>query len=201
MTAPSTPAEPVDDATQDADTTKTPGTSLRDRLSRLDNLLALVSAVLLPLGFVLILFGWYGAARTPNLFEQIPYLISGGLIGVAMVIGAGLLYFGSWVASAARTQRAADDEMLATLKEIRDELRRREVPVPAQPTRSRRASANGAPRAPEFVATASGSMLHRPDCTIVADRNDLHAVDPDTSGMRPCRLCHPLATPPQRVRS
>lgn len=190
----------------DGDAPSTPAArgSLRDRLRRVDNLLAVVSSVLLPLGFIVIVLGWYGAAHTPNLFEQIPYLISGGLLGLAMVIGAGLLYFGSWLAASAREQRAASAELLEVLQDIRRELqapaaRGLQAPPATEPVqngrgRKRSAAANGAPAGASFVATAAGSMLHRPDCAVVADRTDLHAVDPTTSGMRPCRLCDPLGT-------
>lgn len=48
------------------------------------------------LGFVFILVGWYGAAHSPYLYEEVPYLISGGLLGVAMVIGGGVLVRSAW---------------------------------------------------------------------------------------------------------
>jgi hypothetical protein len=43
-----------------------------------------------------------------------------------------------------------------------------------------------------FVATASGSIFHRPDCAAVAGREDLSAVDPAKTKLRPCRICTPL---------
>lgn len=169
-----------------------PQRSFVERFGNLDTVLALASSVLLPIGVISILLGWYGAAHTPNVFEQIPYLISGGLIGVALVCGAGLLYFGSWVTRTVREQRTTSGELLAVMQDIRDELRARPVSVPAVPARrGRRAMTNGALGG--YVATATGSMLHRPDCTVVAGRGDLHEVDPATSAMGPCRLCDPLA--------
>jgi hypothetical protein len=48
------------------------------------------------LGFVFILLGWYGASHSPYLYEEVPYLISGGLLGVAMVIGGGVLVRSAW---------------------------------------------------------------------------------------------------------
>jgi len=48
------------------------------------------------LGFVFILLGWYGDAHSPYLYEEVPYLISGGLLGVAMVIGGGVLVRSAW---------------------------------------------------------------------------------------------------------
>jgi hypothetical protein len=48
------------------------------------------------LGLVAIVLGWYGAAHSSYLFQEIPYLISGGLLGVALVAGGGFLFFASW---------------------------------------------------------------------------------------------------------
>ena len=153
-----------------------------------DRTLSLVAAVLLPLGLLVILLGWYGAAHTPYLFEQVPYMISGGLLGLGMVTGAGLLYFGGWVAKSAAAQQRAAEETLDLLREIRDGLG--VAPRPA--TRA----ANGHVT---FVATARGSMWHRPDCAVVAGRKDLHEVGPDGDGLQPCSLCDPLSAVPAHV--
>jgi hypothetical protein len=48
------------------------------------------------LGFAAIVLGWYGTAHSPYLYEEIPYLISGGLLGVALVIAGGVLIRGAW---------------------------------------------------------------------------------------------------------
>jgi hypothetical protein len=149
-----------------------------------DRVLTWVSAVLLPLGLLVVLLGWYGAAHTPYLFEQVPYLISGGLLGLALVTGAGLLYFGGWVARSSSLQARASEEALELLREIRDGLAAAPVRAPASTT------GDG------FVATARGSMWHRPDCPVVAGREDLHHVGPDGGGLRPCSLCDPLAAVP-----
>jgi hypothetical protein len=47
-------------------------------------------------GFVCILLGWYGAAHSPYLYQEVPYLISGGLLGVALVIGGGIFVRSAW---------------------------------------------------------------------------------------------------------
>lgn len=153
-----------------------------------DRTMSVVAAVLLPLGLLVILLGWYGAAHTPYLFEQVPYLISGGLLGLGLVTGAGLLYFGGWVAKSAAAQQRAAEETLALLREIRDGLG-------AAP----RAAAAGANGHLGFVATARGSMWHRPDCAVVAGRKDLHEVGPDGDGLQPCSLCDPLSAVPAHV--
>jgi hypothetical protein len=48
------------------------------------------------IGFLCIVLGWYGAAHSPYLFEEIPYLISGGLLGLALVIGGGVMVRCAW---------------------------------------------------------------------------------------------------------
>jgi hypothetical protein len=148
-------------------------------------LLTLASAVLLPLGLLVIVLGWYGAAHTPYLFEQVPYLISGGLLGLGIVMAAGLVYFASWVARGAAAQEDSAQQQLLLLQEIRDQLALR----PGSNGRGPQVGSAG------FVATARGSMWHRVDCAVVQGREDLHAVGPDGGGLQPCALCDPLSSP------
>jgi peptidoglycan biosynthesis protein MviN/MurJ (putative lipid II flippase) len=56
-------------------------------------------SVAVVLGFVLMGLGWYGASHTAREIEQIPYLISGGLLGLGLVVVGGLLLASTfWVA-------------------------------------------------------------------------------------------------------
>ena len=154
------------------------------RVRGVESILAMISAFVLPLGLAVILLGWYGAAHSSYLFEQVPYLISGGLFGLGLVVVGGLLYFGSWIARSAAQQQRQGEEVAELLREIRDEMRTR--PGTAAPTRR---PANGS--AP-YVATAKGSMLHRPDCAVVAGREDLRQVSASDRGFTPCSLCAPF---------
>lgn len=153
--------------------------------------LAIASAVLLPLGIAMILLGWYGAAHTPYLFEQLPYLISGGILGLGLAVVGGLIYFGSWVARSAAVQQAKSDEVAELLREIRDEMRSTAAAAPAAAPSRRTASSKSNGSSP-FVATARGGMLHRPDCAVVAGRTDLHGVSASGDGLAPCSLCNPF---------
>ncbi len=157
-----------------------------------DDLLGTLGGVLLPLGLALVALGWYGAAHTPYLFEQVPYLISGGVFGLGVMIVAALLYVGSWVARTASAQRAATAEVLDLLRDIREELAVRTPDVSAG-----RAAAPANGSRIRLVATRSGSMLHRPDCSVVAGRADLRRVDGRTSGLAACQLCDPLPAEPR----
>ena len=183
--------------------------SLRARIGRADELLGMVAAFLLPLGVCLIGLGWYGAAHTPYAFEQLPYLISGGLVGLALATGGGLAYVGSWVARSAAQQAAANAELMVVLGELREDLRSR--PSAARPA-ARRAgavpSSNAVPmsgavpmQGASLVATANGSMLHRPECTVVRGRLDLRDMPVEGSGLKACGLCQPLGGPARRPRS
>ena len=55
-----------------------------------------IGMLLIVFGFVCILLGWYGASHSPYLYQEIPYLISGGLLGVALVFGGGILIHSAW---------------------------------------------------------------------------------------------------------
>ena len=172
-------------------------TRIRDRVSTADQLMTVLAAVLLPLGLVMVFLGWYGASHTPYLFEQVPYLVSGGLIGLGLVMTGGFVLFGSWIARTSREQGARDGELLLAVREMRDELAQLRLkaaePVPAQARGRRTAAVRNGSGAHGLVATARGSMLHRPDCAIVSDRDDVHAVDEaEVDGLQPCRLCDPL---------
>jgi hypothetical protein len=59
--------------------------------------LLVAGASAMGLGLVAIVLGWYGAAHSAYVFQEIPYLISGGLLGVALVAGGGLLFFAAWL--------------------------------------------------------------------------------------------------------
>jgi hypothetical protein len=179
--------------TADPFATATRRRALRQRLQAPHELLGAAAAVLLPLGVLVIALGWYGASHTPYLFEQVPYLISGGLIGLAFVLAGGLAYFGSWIARGAAQQQRANEELAGLLREIRDELAARPaVDAPPAPARRRSAGTNGHAA---YVATAGGSMLHRADCSVVTGRSDLRPVAA-ASGLAPCGLCKPLSPTP-----
>lgn len=71
-------------------------------------------SILVFLGFVVMTLGWVGAARTPREIEQVPYLISGGLIGLALVLLGGLLLVSTfWVAVMRKLQSEAGTELTA----------------------------------------------------------------------------------------
>jgi hypothetical protein len=165
--------------------------SLADRLTALrrrtgfvvtDRTLLTVGSILMPLGLVLVLLGWYGAAHTTRLFEQIPYMISGGLIGVVLVIAGGFCYFGFFLARLLATSR----EMLDSLLRLEERFESIGLTVASPVDRGARLPLV------TFVATKTGTMYHRPECPTVADKTpaELRTVK-STDGLAPCRICNP----------
>ena len=150
-----------------------------DRLDRAQMILLIAGSVLIPLGVLAIILGWYGASHTPYQFEQTPYIISGGILGLGLIVAGGFLYFGAWMVRAAAGQRRDTDRLLDAL-EAMSQL------IPAGAT-SRPINA------PALVTTRTGSLVHRPDCAIVAGRDDLKSVSAaQAADLKPCRMCDPL---------
>jgi hypothetical protein len=145
--------------------------------------LMIVGSGLVIIGVPVIVLGWYGASHTPYVFEQVPYLISGGLLGLALAVVGGLFYFAYWITRQIQETRRQADQTREALSEIRDLLADRVI---ASAGKSK-ASSNGG-----FVATEKGTMFHRPDCVVVAGREDLREVTPDGAGLEPCKICEPL---------
>ena len=159
--------------------------STRAASGSLDRWLLIVGGVLVPLGVLVVILGWLGASRTPLVFEQVPYLISGGQLGVALVFAGGFVYFAYWQTVRVRDARAHQAELVASLQRI-ESLLAGGASLPAPGT-------TRAPAADSLVATSTGTMLHRADCTIVAGRANLRVVTADTPGLEPCKICEPLA--------
>jgi hypothetical protein len=99
--------------------------SERARSTELLRMLLLPGAFFVVAGFVFMFLGWYGAARTPRQIEQLPYLISGGFIGMAMVFVGGLLLASAfWMGMLQRFSEDADERGERRLQELEDRLRR-----------------------------------------------------------------------------
>ena len=168
------------------------------------------AVVLFPLGLVLVLLGWEGAAHTGYTYAQIDYLISGGLFGLGLSVAGGFMYFGYWLSrqlGESRRQNALTLQALGRLEGLLDaSLNSRVVedhsrnglfappePVaaPARGTGRRRAADTPTGEVPvvKLVATPKGSLLHRPECPIVAKRTDLRQVAAGTDGFGYCTMC------------
>jgi hypothetical protein len=156
---------------------------LRTRASagQLDRWLLIGGGILMPLGLVFILLGWAGASRTPLPFEQNDYLISGGLLGLGLVISGGFTYFAYWQTVRIRESRVQATDLTNAISRLEELLASGAMLGTGRTTVTK-----------TFVATASGSIFHRPDCAAVSGRTDLSKVNPENTKLRPCRICTPL---------
>jgi hypothetical protein len=137
--------------------------------------------IVVAVGLLAIGIGWNGAAGAggqingqTDLRAQLPWLLSGGLLGVALVVfGAALV-----IVHNARVDRS---RLEIKLDELVDAVSRGNAAV-ATPT-----SAAG-------IYVAGGSSYHRPDCRLVGNRDDVTYVTASEAAernLRPCRVCQP----------
>jgi len=90
-------------------------------------LLLVVGSVVTSLGLLLVALGWLGASHTIYVFEQIPYLISGGILGGCLVVAGCLTYFAYWVTKVHQQSRRAADS-LERMEDLMRQLIERTAP-------------------------------------------------------------------------
>lgn len=149
--------------------------------------LMVLGGILAPVGIIVVLLGWWGASQTSFVFEQVPYLISGGLLGVALVFLGAFLYFTHWLTELVREHRAQSKEVVDALQRLQDQIvlltDDQAAALPAE-----RGNGSGSGDGGRLVATARGTMAHRPDCVVVAGKPGLRTVTSD-DGLTMCKLC------------
>lgn len=131
-------------------------------------------------GLVLIFLGWNGAASYDRVPAQMPYLVSGGIGGLALVvIGAALI-----VVQSNRADRVALQLRLDELTDAISHLAEPDVTTAARPS--------GGSAVGEVVA--GSSAYHRPDCRLLEGQEQLASmtlVMARTRGLSACRICAP----------
>lgn len=123
-------------------------------------------------GFIAIGFGWNGMAKVACPDCQLPYLLSGGAVGLGLIVlGSALL-----ISAQVREERL----------KLADQLGR----IGSAITRSVSASSNGSGE----QVVAGKSTYHRPGCRLVEGKADTDRVSVEVaalSGLSPCRVCDP----------
>jgi len=143
------------------------------------------------LGLLLVFLGWNGAATYDRVPAQIPYVISGGLAGLCLVvIGAAVLSVQN-----AKADRAA---LQAGLGEVRDALERLSGTAgagpAAAPAPSAAAAAGTSGGGESAMVVAGPTAYHRPTCRLVEGQSALTHMTSDAAvaaGLSPCRACAP----------
>ena len=87
-----------------------------------ERILLVLGGIIAPLGLVVVVLGWWGASQTPYLFEQVPYLISGGLLGVALVFLGSFFYFTHWLTELVKEHRAQSEAIVAALERLQKQV-------------------------------------------------------------------------------
>lgn len=134
----------------------------------------ILGAALVAGGLVAILIGYLGASGTLHVGLQMPYLLSGGLLGLALVV------FGSALIVSHALGRQA--RLLRRLIEAQRDLAARAPP----PDGGR--SDDGL-----VLVPAGASSFHRPGCRLVEGKK-ARRLKPETAerrGLVPCDLCEP----------
>ena len=125
-------------------------------------------------GFVAVFLGWYGAAHTRDVTDQIPYVISGGLLGAALIILGGSFYFSFFVS---RLHAATRRQTMA----IERSLERIGVPSPIDI------------EAGVVLIAPGGEWYHRAGCRLVEGKKTsaVAGSEAQADGLQPCLLCEP----------
>lgn len=160
-----------------------PAATRDQRYRTLQVVLFAAGAILMPLGIIAIMLGWYGVAHTKYQYDQLPYVVSGGLLGVGLVMLGGFLYFGAWLAKVANDQRESARQMADTMLVLADLISR-------QPGSSGATDTMADPGAVPVLA-GSGSTVHRRDCALIAHRDDLRVITGREADLGTCRVCRP----------
>lgn len=145
----------------------------------LQTVLFWAGAIMMPLGIVIILLGYYGVANSVYEFEREAYQTSGGFLGLAVTFLGGFLYFGAWLAKIAADNNAASARLADTLLVLAD------ITSKAAHTMDPAGDTDSLP-----VTAGDGTTLHRRDCALVAHRTDLQPAGGRTD-LQPCRVCKP----------
>ncbi|MCU1600573.1 MAG: hypothetical protein JWO22_1282 [Frankiales bacterium] len=135
-----------------------------------------------PLGYLIVLIGlgiiglgYNGAAgESLGTTAQTPYLLSGGFLGLAVVVfGVGLI-----INASAREDRARLEAVLLQLVDAQ---------APDSGTARVPSSASG-------LFAAGAASYHRPDCRLVDGREEMGyvtAAEASAKALAPCRVCKP----------
>jgi hypothetical protein len=151
---------------------------MRNQWAKLGGVLGVVYCIA---GFVLIFLGWNGAASNDRVEAQMPYVVSGGIAGLALVVvGAALI-----VAHSLRGDRV---ELKASIDDLRRSI------ASTAPTAATPAGAPTAAPVGGGEVVAGTQSYHVASCALVvgqAAATRMSAPAAVAAGLEPCRICHP----------
>lgn len=138
--------------------------------------------ILVAVGAVMIVLGYLGVAHQVLVAKQIPYLVSGGILGVA-VLAVGVMFV-------ATEQMRFDADRIDRLERLVDDLHQVLLSRPDAPT-----AVVAAPQsAAALVALPDGERYHTDGCRVVQGKSQLQTVTAraiQRRSLSPCPLCEP----------
>jgi hypothetical protein len=134
-------------------------------------------------GFVAIVLGWIGMARSAAPDEQLPFIVSGGMGGVGLIaFGVGIL-----LVAQIRTER----QKLTMVLEVMASA------VAAITGGKPLLEEDEVGPAADTLVVAGPSTFHRPECKLVKGKPGLDRLTirvARSTGLSPCRVCDPLGS-------
>jgi hypothetical protein len=146
--------------------------------------------ILVAVGALAIILGYIGVANEALVAKQLPYIISGGILGLALV-GFGSYYL---VTEELRSDSGRLDRLERMVTELHSVLLSR----PDAPDAPVMASSAATSTDIELVALRDSERFHRSDCRMVAGKPDVVAVTAAairSQKLQPCGLCDPVLSP------
>ena len=153
-----------------------------DRRVRMSRVLGLLFVVA---GFVIIGFAWNGAASKVRVDSQFPYLLSGGFMGVGLIVVGVVLLLLATIRAERQILTDKFDEMNRLLSRNLGRLQ----------VSANQAESNGFPGSADQVV-AGTDLYHRPDCRILVGKKGLTTISVAQAiaeDLEPCRACDPPA--------
>lgn len=147
-----------------------------DRRVRLGRFLGLL---FIAAGFVVFYFAWDGAASINFAQGQIPYLLSGGFLGLGLVITGATLLFLSTIRSERQLMTDRYDDMARLLSRNLSRLQ---------------FSSNGHSPSSHAQVVAGATTYHLAECKILEGKDGLTTVTVEQAaaeGLERCRVCNP----------
>jgi hypothetical protein len=148
--------------------------------------------ILIAVGAILMLAGYFGVSREALPAKQIPYLVSGGIGGIFFAV-LGAYFLGT-------QEMRRDSGRLDRLEHMVEDLHAALLTRPDAPqtTNGSRAAAKGEATAParKVVVVPGGQLFHRAECAMTEGKSATE-VTPAAArkrGMRPCPTCAPVAS-------
>ena len=154
-----------------------------DRRVRLGRTLGLT---FITIGFVMIFLAWNGSASQNVIMAQFPYVLSGGVMGMALVATGSLLLLLSTVRAERQIMSDKFDEVVTLL---------------SRSLAAAQFSTNGGSDAAVKVIAAS-AHYHRQECKILDGKQGLTRISLQQAvgeGLQPCRVCAPPRMPEQDI--